>query len=46
MPRTEKDRLAAEFKERIDFQMTLSDKRKYPVRSFPSRGRSDGDMWK
>jgi len=35
MPRSEKDRLAAEFKERwIDFQMALSDKRKYPVQQF------------
>jgi hypothetical protein len=35
MPRSEKDRLAAEFQERwIDFQMTLSDKRKYPVQQF------------
>jgi hypothetical protein len=35
MPRTEKDRLAAEFKERwIDFQMALSDKREYPVQPF------------
>ena len=35
MPRSEKDRLAAEFEERwIDFQMALSDKRKYPVQQF------------
>jgi hypothetical protein len=35
MPPSEKDRLAAEFKERwIDFQMALSDKRKYPVQQF------------
>jgi len=35
MPRSEKDRLAAEFEERwIDFEMALSDKRKYPVQWF------------
>ena len=35
MPRSEKDRLAAEFEERwIDFQMALSDKRKYPMQQF------------
>jgi hypothetical protein len=35
MPRSEKDRLAAEFEGRwIDFQMALSDKRKYPVQQF------------
>ena len=35
MPRSEKERLAAEFEERwIDFQMALSDKRKYPVQQF------------
>ena len=35
MPRSEKDRLALEFEERwIDFQMALSDKRKYPVQQF------------
>ena len=35
MPHSEKDRLAAEFEERwIDFQMALSDKRKYPVQQF------------
>jgi hypothetical protein len=35
MPRSEKDRLAAEFEERwIDFQMALSGKRKYPVQQF------------
>ena len=35
MPRSEKDRLAAEFQERwIDFQMALSDKQKYPVQQF------------
>jgi hypothetical protein len=35
MPRSEKDRLAAEFQERwSDFQMALSDKRKYPVQQF------------
>ena len=35
MSRSEKDRLAAEFKERwIDFQMALSDKRKYPTQQF------------
>jgi hypothetical protein len=35
MPRSEKDRLAAEFEERwIDFRMALSDKRKYPVQQF------------
>ena len=35
MPRSEKDLLATEFGERwIDFQMALSDKRKYPVQQF------------
>jgi len=35
MPRPEKDRLAAEFEERwSDFQVALSDKRKYPVQQF------------
>ena len=35
MPRSEKDRLAAQFEDRwIDFQMALSDKRKYPVQQF------------
>jgi hypothetical protein len=35
MPHPEKDRLAAEFEERwIDFQMALSDKRKYPIQQF------------
>ena len=35
MPASEKDRLAAEIEERwIDFQMALSDKRKYPTQQF------------
>jgi hypothetical protein len=35
MSHSEKDRLAVEFEERwIDFQMSLSDKRKYPVEQF------------
>lgn len=35
MPRSDKDRLAAEFEEHwINFQMALSDKRKYPVQKF------------
>lgn len=35
MPRSEKDRVAAEFQERwTDFQMALSGKRKYPVQQF------------
>jgi hypothetical protein len=35
MSRSEKDRLAGEFEARwIDFQMALSDKRKYPVVQF------------
>ena len=35
MPRSEKDRLAAEFEERwMGFQMALSDKRKYPIQQF------------
>ena len=35
MPRSEKDRLASEVQERwIDFNMALSDKRKYPVQQF------------
>jgi hypothetical protein len=45
MPRLEKDRLAAEFEKRwIDFQMGLSDNRKYPSSSFASHGKLDGDM--
>jgi hypothetical protein len=35
MPHSEKDRLAAEFEKRwIDFEVALSDKRKYPVQQF------------
>jgi hypothetical protein len=35
MPRSEKDRLASQVQERwIDFNMALSDKRKYPVQQF------------
>jgi hypothetical protein len=35
MPPTERDRLASEVQERwIDFNMALSDKRKYPVQQF------------
>ena len=35
MPRSEKDRLAAEFENRwIDLQMALSDRRKYPLQQF------------
>ncbi len=35
MPKSEKDRLAAEVEERaIDFRMALSDKRRYPVEAF------------
>jgi len=35
MPPSEKDRLAAEFEERwVDFQMAVSDKRKYRVQQF------------
>lgn len=35
MPRSERDRLASEVQERwIDFNMALSDKRKYPVQQF------------
>ncbi len=35
MPRSEKDRMAAEVQERrIDFDMALSDKRKYPTAQF------------
>jgi len=34
MPRSEKDRLAAEFEERwIDFKLALSDERRYPLSS-------------
>ena len=35
MPSSRKERLAAEVKERwVDFQLALSDKRKYPVQQF------------
>ncbi len=50
MPRSEKDRLAAEVQERwIDFNMALSDKRRYPVaqfRAFWEAGRRYGEMTK
>jgi hypothetical protein len=35
MPRSEKDRMASEVQERwVDFNMALSDKRKYPIGQF------------
>jgi hypothetical protein len=50
MPRSEKDRLASEVQERwIDFNMALSDKRKYPVqqfRAFWEAGRLYAEMTK
>ena len=50
MPRSEKDRLALEVQERwIDFNMALSDKRKYPVqqfRAFWEAGRRYAEMTK
>ena len=50
MPRSEKDRLASEVQERwIDFNMALSDKRKYPVQQFKAfweAGRRYAEMTK
>ncbi len=50
MPRSEKDRLAAEVHERwIDFNMALSDKRRYPVAEFKAfweAARRYGEMTK
>ncbi len=50
MPRSEKDRMAAEVQERrIDFNMALSDKRKYPIAQFKAfweAGRRYAEMTK
>lgn len=50
MPRSEKDRLASEAQERwVDFNMALSDKRKYPVgpfKTFWETGRRYAEMTK
>ena len=50
MPRSEKDRLAAEVQERwIDLNMALSDKRRYPIAEFKAfweAGRRYGEMTK
>jgi len=50
MPRSEKERLAAEVEERwIDFNMALSDKRKYPIAQFKAfwdAGRRYAEMTK
>jgi len=50
MPRSEKDRLAAEVQERwIDFNMALSDKRRYPIAEFKASweaGKRYGEMTK
>jgi len=50
MPRSEKDRLAAEVEERwIDFNMALSNKRKYPIAQFKAfweAGKRYADMTK
>ena len=50
MPRSEKDRLASEVHERwVDFNMALSDKRKYPIgqfKAFWEAGRRYAEMTK
>jgi nicotinamide riboside kinase len=50
MPRGEKDRMASEVEEHwIDFQMALSDKRKYPIgqfKAFWEAGRRYAEMTK
>ena len=50
MPRSEKDRLASEVQELwIDFNMALSDKRRYPIAEFKAfweAGRRYGEMTK